>query len=70
MKKIIKRAKDPVPPFFKTLRGIGLALTAVSTALLTAPVVLPAAIITAAGYVAVGGAITTAVSQLTVRNDK
>jgi len=36
---------------------------------LTAPVSLPAAIVTVAGYLAVGGAITTTVSQLTVNDE-
>ena len=65
MKKIIKRAKAPTPKFFRVLRNIGIGLAAVSTTLLAAPIVLPAVIITVAGYVAIAGAMITAVSQLT-----
>ncbi|WP_442787827.1 hypothetical protein [Flavobacterium suncheonense] len=63
---VIKRAKAPTPKFFKVLRSVGLALLAVSGAIVTAPVALPAAIVTAAGYVAVAGSVLSAVSQITV----
>ena len=64
--KILERAQAPTPKFFKLLRTIGLALLAVSGALLTAPVALPAVIITVAGYTAVAGGVLSAVSQVTV----
>ncbi len=62
---IVQRAKSPTPKFFKKLRNIGLALAAISTAILTAPVSLPVAVVTAAGYVAVAGGVISAVSQIT-----
>jgi len=65
MQTIINRLGASTPSFFKTLRNIGLVLTAVSGALLTAPVVLPAAVITIAGYLAVSGSVVAVVSQLT-----
>jgi hypothetical protein len=68
--KIAERIAAPTPPLFKKLRNIGLALAAVSTAILTAPVALPAAVISIAGYVAVGGSVLTAVSQLTTEKEK
>ena len=64
--KIIERAQAPTPNFFKLLRTIGLAMLAVSGALLTAPVSLPAVIVTVAGYTAVAGGVLSAVSQITV----
>ena len=64
--KILERAQAPTPKFFKLLRTIGLALLAVSGALLTAPVALPTVIITVAGYTAVAGGVLSAVSQVTV----
>lgn len=64
--KIIERAQAPTPKFFKLLRTIGLAMLAVSGALLTAPVALPAVIVTVAGYTAVAGGVLSAVSQITV----
>ena len=66
MKKIINRAKAPTPKFFRVLRNIGLGLAAVSATLLTAPIALPAILLSVAGYVGVAGAVVTAVSQLTV----
>jgi uncharacterized membrane protein HdeD (DUF308 family) len=63
---IVERVKAPTPKFFKTLRTIGLTLAAVGSAILTAPVAVPAALITIAGYVALAGGVMTAVSQTAV----
>ncbi|AQS92737.1 hypothetical protein BXQ17_01050 [Polaribacter sp. BM10] len=56
--------------FFKVLRTIGLSLLAVSGSIMAAPIALPAALVTAAGYVAVAGGIISAVSQVTVEDSK
>ena len=66
----IERAQAPTPKFFKILRTIGLALLAVSGAILTAPVTLPVVVITIAGYTAVAGGVLSAVSQVTVDDGK
>jgi uncharacterized membrane protein YeiH len=63
---IQERAKAPTPKFFRILRTIGLSLLAVSGSLLAAPITLPAAIVTIAGYAAVAGGVISAVSQVTV----
>ena len=63
---IVERVKAPTPKFFKTLRTIGLALAAVGGAILTAPVAVPAVLVTIAGYVALAGGVLTAVSQTAV----
>lgn len=63
---IVKRAMAPTPPFFKQLRMIGLILLAVSGSVMASPMVLPAALVTAAGYLAVAGGVISAVSQVTV----
>ncbi len=70
MKKIIDRAKAPTPKFFKKLRNIGLALAAISAAIVTAPIALPAAVVTVAGYVAVASGVISAVSQITTTDGK
>jgi uncharacterized membrane protein HdeD (DUF308 family) len=62
---IVDRAKAPTPKFFKILRSIGLVLLAISGTIIAAPVVLPVALVSAAGYVAVAGGVISAVSQLT-----
>ena len=70
MKKVINRIQAPTPKFFRVIRNVGLVLTAVSGVLATAPVALPSAIVTAAGYLAVAGGIASAVSQAAVSNDQ
>ena len=62
---IIQRAKAPTPLFFKTLRNIGIAVAAVGTAIITAPVSLPAVVVSVAGYLTVAGGVISAVSQIT-----
>ena len=49
---------------------MGLILAAISTTIVTAPIALPAAVITIAGYAAVGSAVLGAVSQVTVMNEE
>ena len=63
---VAQRVKSPTPNFFKTLRTIGLALVAVGGAILAAPVAVPTALVTIAGYVTLAGGVMTAVSQTAV----
>ena len=63
---VVERVKAPTPKFFKILRTIGLALATAGGALLAAPIALPAAVISVAGYVALAGGVMTAVSQTAV----
>lgn len=69
MNKIVKRVKAPTPKFFKTIRTIGITLAAVGGAVIAAPVALPTAIISVAGYLIVAGGVLSAVSQVTVEED-
>ena len=69
MKQIMQRVKAPTPKFFKKLRTIGLALAAVATAIAAAPVALPLAVINVTGYLAVAGAVLSAVSQTAVEGE-
>ena len=69
MKKLVQRIQAPTPKFFRKLRNIGLALTAVSGVIVTAPVSLPALVVSVAGYLAVAGGIASAVSQAAVYRD-
>ncbi|OAB25309.1 hypothetical protein SAMN05444395_10960 [Flavobacterium fryxellicola] len=64
--KLVERAKSPTPKFFRILRAIGLALLAISGSVIAAPVVLPVAVVSIAGYIAVAGGVISAVSQVTV----
>ncbi|WP_143959259.1 hypothetical protein [Litoribacter populi] len=64
MNEIQNRWQAPTPPFFKKVQFIGMILGAVGGSLLAAPVALPAVLITAAGYLLVGGSVLAAVSQV------
>lgn len=68
--KLVERLKAPTPKFFRVLRNVGLALAAAGSALLTAPIALPVAVITVAGYITVAGGVITAVSQTAVDGEK
>ncbi|MBW8360026.1 MAG: hypothetical protein K0M63_09545 [Weeksellaceae bacterium] len=70
MKEIVQRLKAPTPRFFRKVRNAGLILTGVAGAIATAPVALPAAVIAAAGYLALAGAIASAVSQTAVKTGR
>jgi uncharacterized membrane protein HdeD (DUF308 family) len=63
---VVERTKSPTPKFFRVLRSIGLALLALSGSVIAAPVLLPAVIVSVAGYLAVAGGVLSAVSQMTV----
>ncbi|HEY1038233.1 MAG TPA: hypothetical protein VGF30_02460 [Bacteroidia bacterium] len=70
LKTLVERSKAETPPFFKKLRLVGLALAAVGGVLVAAPVALPAAIVTAGGYLIVAGSVATAVSQVAVKGEE
>ncbi|RYD94893.1 MAG: hypothetical protein EOP50_08865 [Sphingobacteriales bacterium] len=62
---IIERAVAPTPKFFRILRLIGMALTAIAATVIGAKTT-PQEIVDIAAHVATAGAVLTAVSQLTV----
>jgi hypothetical protein len=67
--KIIQRIQSPTPTFFKKLRNVGLTLAAISTAIVAAPVALPAIVVKVAGYIAVASGVASAVSQSTTTTE-
>jgi len=67
---LAERVKAPTPKWFKTLRTIGLALATIGGSLIAAPIALPAGLVTAAGYLVLGGGIISAVSQTAVQNEE
>ncbi len=64
---LVERAQAETPPFFIKLRNISLALAAISASVVSAPVALPAIVVTIAGYLSVAAAAVGAVSQITVK---
>ncbi len=69
MNNVYKRIKAPTPRFFKMIRNAGLLLTALSGVIATAPVVLPAVVVSIAGYLTVAGGIASAISQTAIHRD-
>jgi hypothetical protein len=69
MKPIMQRLQQDTPPFFRTLRNIGLGLAAAGTTILAAPVELPSIVVTIANYLIVAGSVAGAVSQATVMRE-
>ena len=67
---VVERVKAPTPKWFKVLRTIGITLASVGGAILASPVALPAGILTAAGYLLLGGTVVTAVSQTGVKSEE
>ena len=67
---VVERVKAPTPKWFKVLRTIGITLASVGGAVLASPVALPAGIVTAAGYLLLGGTVVTAVSQTGVKSEE
>ena len=65
VQEIKQRLKSPTPKFFKKLRNIGIAVAAVGTAIVTAPIALPAILVKIAGYFAVAGTTISVASQAT-----
>jgi hypothetical protein len=66
---LIERLSAPTSKFFKVIRTVGISLAAVGGAIIAAPVALPAAIVTVAGYLTVAGSVMTAVAQATVEGE-
>ena len=66
MKETLQRVKKPTPDYFKKVIKVGLTLGAVGAAIATAPIALPAAIVTIGGYMATAGVIAAAVAKTTV----
>ena len=63
---LAERVIAPTPKFFRLLRTIGVVIGLVGGAILASPVVLPAAVVTVGGYLALAGSIITGVSQTAV----
>ena len=66
---IVERLTAPTSKFFKAIRTVGICLAAVGGAIIAAPVTLPVAIVTVAGYLTVAGSVMTAGAQATVEGE-
>ena len=67
---LAERVLAPTPKWFKILRTVGIALASVGGIIIASPVALPVGLVSAAGYLILGGSIITAVSQTGVKNEE
>ena len=67
---LAQRWKAQTPKFWKRVQKVAITLGAVAGVILTAPVSLPAAVVTAAGYVATAGTVAATLSQLTIKDNE
>lgn len=67
---MFSRLKSPTPKFFKNLAKVGGVVVAVGTAIITAPVAIPAAIVGIGSYLIVGGSVILAVAPLAKKEDE
>lgn len=65
MNEFKERWNSKTPKFWKKVQKIGVACGIVGAALVSAPIALPAAIVSVSGYLIVAGSLTAALSQLT-----
>lgn len=67
---LVERVKSPTPKWFKTLRTLGIVMASVGAAIVASPVALPTALVSAAGYLVLGGGIISSVSQTAVQAEE
>ena len=64
------RVLAPTPKWFKILRTVGIALASVGGIIIASPVALPVGLVSAAGYLVLGGSIISVVSQTAVKSEE
>ncbi|WP_310377527.1 hypothetical protein [Flavobacterium sp.] len=67
---VVERALAPTPKWFKILRTVGIALAGVGGIIIASPIALPVGLVSAAGYLVLGGSIISVVSQTAVKSDE
>ena len=70
MTNIKKRWNAPTPKFWKKLQKVAIAVGAAAGVVIAAPLTLPAAVVTVAGYLVTAGTVAATLSQLTVEDYK
>lgn len=63
-----KRWSAKTPKFWKNVQKVGIVLGAIGGAIMTAPITLPVAVVTTAGYLIATGGVIATMSQLTVED--
>ena len=67
---IVERTLAQTPKWFKILRSVGIALASVGGIIVASPVALPVGLVSAAGYLILGGSIISVVSQTAVKSEE
>jgi len=67
---LVERTLAPTPKWFKILRTVGIALATIGGTIIAAPVALPVGLVSAAGYLVLGGSIISVVSQTAVQSEE
>lgn len=67
---LVARVQAPTPKWFKVLRNIGVALASVGGIIIASPVAIPVGLVSAAGYLVLGGSIISAVSQTAIKSEE
>ena len=67
---VVERALAPTPKWFKILRTVGIALASVGGIIIASPIALPVGLVSAAGYLVLGGSIISVVSQTAVKSEE
>jgi uncharacterized membrane protein HdeD (DUF308 family) len=67
---IVERTLAPTPKWFKILRTVGIALASVGGVIIASPIALPVGLVSAAGYLVLGGSIISVVSQTAVKSEE
>ena len=67
---LVERIQAPTPKWFKVLRTVGIALASIGGIIVASPVALPVGLVSAAGYLILGGSIISVVSQTAVKSEE
>ena len=67
---LAERVLAPTPKWFKVLRTVGIALASIGGIIVASPVALPVGLVSAAGYLILGGSIISVVSQTAVKAEE
>ena len=67
---LVERTLAPTPKWFKILRTVGIALASVGGIIIASPIALPVGLVSAAGYLVLGGSIISVVSQTAVQSEE
>jgi ABC-type xylose transport system permease subunit len=70
MTNIKKRWNAPTPKFWKNVQKVAIAIGAAAGVVIAAPITLPTAVVTVAGYLVTAGTVAATLSQLTVEDNQ